>query len=74
MAVALGAVCIVIGVAVNRVWNETSAGGWFMYAPNSDVGLEPSSHTGSTVRSLGVWFVVIGVWTAVAFRMYRSTE
>ena len=73
-AVALGAVSVVIGLAVNRIWNGTPSGGWFMYAPNSDVSFEASSDTGRTVRTVGVWLVVIGVWTVVTFRLYRSSE
>ena len=73
-AVALGAVSIVSALAVNRIWNGTPSGGWFMYAPNSDVSFEPASETGTILRTLGVWFVVIGLWTIVTFRLYRSSE
>ena len=73
-AVALGAVSIVTGLAVNRIWNGPPSGGWFMYAPDSDVPFEPSSETGTILRALGVWFVVIGLWTMAMFRLYRSSE
>lgn len=73
-AVALGAVSIVIGLAVNRIWSGTPSGGWLMYAPNSDVAFEPSSETGTILRAIGVWLVVIGLWTMATFRLYRSSE
>jgi hypothetical protein len=45
-----------------------------MYTPNSDATFEPPSETGMTLRTLGVWLVVIALWTMLTFRLYRSSE
>ncbi len=74
VAIALAAVCLVAGAVADRAWIGRSNEGWFMYAPGSTSPLDPSNDAETAIRRVGVWLAVIGVWTAVAWRLYRDSE
>jgi hypothetical protein len=73
--IALGAVLAVVASAINAVLRDSSAGGWFMYAPNSN-GLLTGESTGHGVvlREAAVWLGAICVWLAAGWRVYRNRD
>ncbi len=64
LVVALGAVCLVVGVG----------GGWFMYAPDSDSAFRPSAGQGTVFREGVVWMLAIAAWASVACWLYRNAD
>jgi hypothetical protein len=69
-SIALGAGLVVAATAVTARMTRPADGGWFMYAPNSSVLVEPSG--GSTLGIAAVWFGAIALWFVVSWRLFRS--
>jgi hypothetical protein len=69
-SIALGAGLVVAATAVTARMNQPADGGWFMYAPNSSVLMEPSG--GSTLGIAAVWLGAIALWFVVSWRLFRS--
>lgn len=74
LVVALGAVCLVVGVGVNQLWSLDASGGWFMYAPDSDSAFRPSAGQGTVFREGVVWMLAIAAWASVACWLYRDAD
>ena len=73
VSVALAAALAVIAAAVSRVVIGPVEGGWFMYDPNgADVPFSSDSADRDTMWTAAIWLVAIGVWLAVAWRLFRA--
>ncbi len=69
-SVALGAAWTIVASAVVAKLNGPSAGGWFMYAPNSTSLLSASDRT--PLSSGAVWLTAVAIWFVVSWRLFRS--
>ena len=83
LVVALGLGMAVVVTTINAVlWDPWSnGGGWFNYAPESGLVLEPSGSgsyqeldDGSTIGPAVVWLLGISMWTALALLVLRRPD
>ena len=71
--VALGAALAVLASAINALLRDSSDGGWFMYAPNSNGLLtSDSGGHGAVLRESAVWLAAIGLWLAIGWRLFKT--
>lgn len=70
LVVAIGAVATVVANGLNAVLDQPD-GGWFMYAPGSEVTFSSSDH-GQTVRAAAVWLAAIGAWLGLSWLVLRD--
>lgn len=70
-SIAVGLVLLVVAAALTSWIAEPSDGGWFMYSPNSSPVMDMSSE-GTDWATPAVWFVAIGIWFAVSWRIFRT--
>jgi hypothetical protein len=51
---------------------DSSDGGWFMYEPNVNVLMPPSTSDGGSLRAAAVWLVAISLWFGISWRLFRT--
>lgn len=71
LVVALGVVAAVGAVTVNRLMSTPSDGGWFAYAPNTDVVFAPRDDS-HIFREAAVWLVAVVAWAVPSFWLLRD--
>lgn len=71
LVVATGLALAVLAVAVNRQLADAD-GGWFAYAPNTGVTLDPGFDPGTAIwREAAVWLGAIAAWSGISLWLYR---
>jgi heme/copper-type cytochrome/quinol oxidase subunit 1 len=70
VGIAVAAVLVVCASAVSIAVNGSADGGWFMYSPNSSA--EFSRSGDSVMNDILIWLAAIGIWLAVAWRLFRT--
>jgi hypothetical protein len=74
LMIALGAALTVLAAAINALLRDSPDGGWFMYAPNSNTLLTSNpGGRGVVLRESAVWLAAIGLWLAIAWRVFKSS-
>jgi hypothetical protein len=69
------ALAAVLGVAARTACDlmvDSSDGGWFMYEPNVNVLMPPSTSDGGSLRAAAVWLVAISLWFGISWRLFRT--
>jgi hypothetical protein len=74
VVIALGLALATIAQTINHVC-FSDAGGWFGYAPGTDVKFFPQSHPArdAWIRA-AVWLVALATWCGVSFRLLRAHD
>jgi hypothetical protein len=60
-----------VGIALDRAWTA-STGGWFGYAPNTDVVYAPGGHSRASLLVLRIAMAI--VWATVALVLLRDHD
>lgn len=69
------ALAAVLGVAARTACDlllDSSDGGWFMYQPNANALMSPSTSDGDSIRAAVVWLIAIAVWLGISWRLFRT--
>ena len=67
------ALAAVLGVAARTACDlllDSSDGGWFMYQPNANALMSPS--TSDSLRAAVVWLIAIALWLGISWRLFRT--
>jgi hypothetical protein len=72
LSLALAAVLGVAARTASDLFLDSSDGGWFMYQPNANALMSPSSSDGDSLRAAVVWLIAIALWLGVSWRLFRT--
>ncbi len=69
------ALAAALGVAARTACDlllDSSDGGWFMYQPNANALMSPSTSDGDSFRAAVVWLIAIALWLGISWRLFRT--
>jgi hypothetical protein len=72
LSLALAAVLGVAARTASDLLLDSSDGGWFMYQPNANALMSPSTSDGDSLRAAVVWLIAIALWLGVSWRLFRT--
>ena len=72
LSLALAAVLAVAARTTCDLLMDSSDGGWFMYQPNANALMSPSTSDGDSLRAGFVWLVAIALWLGISWRLFRT--
>lgn len=72
LSLALAAVLGVVAQTACDLLLDSPDGGWFMYQPNANALMSPSSSDGDSLRAAFVWLIAIALWLGISWRLFRT--
>lgn len=72
LSLALAAVLAVAARTACDLLLDSPDGGWFMYQPNANALMSPSTSDKDSLRAGVVWLIAIALWLGISWRLFRA--